>query len=356
MSLVALAWSLWSLALVSVICRFVSRRILSGPKFWKDLKSDDYMMILALLLLAGVAYTTNEIAANGSNYVEEGATDNWTEEQYASARWGSKMLVAKEEVMLTCIWLVKFCLLILYGRMTSGLRESLAVKITAGYCLLTYILAQVLYLGAWCRPVSNYWAVPIPPGHDQCKNYHNHLITVTILHVSSDLFTLAIPIPMIIRTRLPLRQKIVLCGVFSLGVLVVLLAILNRVFNFVMPHDLVFLAWYNGEASTAVIIANIPFCWPLVRRVFGVESWGGSSPTDPRKNAGRFGNNLNVPPPTIGSAKQKRNWRKHRGESVLDTVLTERDRTDSEEKIMVKHEVSVYETYDIELGERARAH
>lgn len=163
---------------------------------------------------------------------------------------------------------------------------------------------------------------------------------------------------MIIRTRLPIRQKIVLCGVFSLGVLVVLLAILNRVFNFLMPHSLVFLAWYNGEASTAVIIANIPFCWPLVRRIFGVESWGGaSSATGPGKNAGRYGNDANVPPPTIGSAMQRKSWmRKQRGESVLDTVLTERGRNDSEEKIVLKHEVSVYETCDIELGGRARAH
>jgi hypothetical protein len=39
---------------------------------------------------------------------------------------------------------------------------------------------------------------------------------------------------MIARTRLPIRQKIALCSVFGLGVLVVLLAILNRVYNFVM--------------------------------------------------------------------------------------------------------------------------
>ncbi len=82
---------------------------------------------------------------------------------------------------------------------------------------------------------------------------------------------------MIARARLPLRRKLVLCGVFSLGVLVVLLAILNRYYNFVMPHDLVFLAWYNGEAGTAVMVANVPFCWALVRRIFALGPWRGSA-------------------------------------------------------------------------------
>ena len=124
---------------------------------------------------------------------------------------------------------------------------------------------------------------------------------------------LAIPIPMIARTRLPLRRRLVLCGVFGLGVLVVLLAILNRYYNFVMPHDLVFLAWYNGEASTAVVIANVPFCWALLRRVFALDSWGGNSHDG---GLGREGGDGNVngdgqhqPPPTIGSGGPPRRGR-----------------------------------------------
>jgi len=167
---------------------------------------------------------------------------------------------------------------------------------------------------------------------------------------------LAIPIPMIARTRLPLRQKIVLCGVFSLGVLVVLLAILNRTFNFAMPHNLVFLAWYNGEASTAVIIANVPFCWALVRRLFKLESWGGGSSTDPRRIRRRLGENDNEPPPTIGSAEPKRGrlGGLRKGDSLFDTVLTRHDSgSESVQRMTAKDEVEVY-NHDIELGERPR--
>ncbi|KAK0738695.1 hypothetical protein B0T18DRAFT_475303, partial [Schizothecium vesticola] len=311
-SLLIQSWTLVAVAFMSLVARFASRYLqISGgnhlstssksnsvssfeshrridacraslSKFFRRLAADDYLMVLAFASLVVVAYSGNEVAANGSNYVEDGETDGWTEEQRDRAVWGSKMLVALEEGMVACLWLVKACLLILYFRLTSNLPENLAVKLTSVYCILGFAVIQTLYLGIWCRPMTKYWAVPIPPGNDQCKTYHHHLITLTAFHISSDLLILAIPLPMIIRARLPLHQKLVLCFVFSLGVLVVLLAILNRYYNFVMPHDLVFLAWYNGEASTAVIIANVPFLWILLRRVFALEAWGGRKGSDPR--------------------------------------------------------------------------
>lgn len=103
------------------------------------------------------------------------------------------------------------------------------------------------------------------------------MITVTVFHVSSDLAMLLIPVPMIARTRLPLMRKIILCIIFSLGLLVVLVAILNRYYNFTVENSLVFLVWYNGEASTAVMVANIPFCWTLLRRLFSLDAWSNST-------------------------------------------------------------------------------
>jgi len=35
--------------------------------------------------------------------------------------------------------------------------------------------------------------------------------------------------------------------------------------------------WYVREASTAFFVANIPNCWSLVRKLFHLRSWNGSS-------------------------------------------------------------------------------
>lgn len=42
-----------------------------------------------------------------------------------------------------------------------GLKEYVAVKYLAYYCLLGFVVTQVLFLGVWCRPIQQYWAVPV---------------------------------------------------------------------------------------------------------------------------------------------------------------------------------------------------
>lgn len=104
------------------------------------------------------------------------------------------------------------------------------------------------------------------------------MITATVFNISSDLMMLCIPLPMLMRAQLPIKRKIVLCCVFSLGVFVILAAILNRYYNFSQPFgSLTYLNWYIGEAATSVYVANIPLCWPLLRRAFNLSSFTSSS-------------------------------------------------------------------------------
>jgi hypothetical protein len=68
-----------------------------------------------------------------------------------------------------------------------------------------------------------------------------------------------------------------------LGGFVILAAVLNRYYNFSIPYSPIFLNWYVGELSTAVFVANIPLCWPLLRRIFRVGTFAdknsGNSPS-----------------------------------------------------------------------------
>ncbi|GAB1197815.1 hypothetical protein APSETT444_007118 [Aspergillus pseudonomiae] len=57
----------------------------------------------------------------------------------------------------------------------------------------------------------------------------------------------------------------------------ILCATLSKVSSFKDPFSPQWLFWYVREASTAVCVANIPNCWSLVRRVFNLSSWTGSS-------------------------------------------------------------------------------
>lgn len=76
-------------------------------------------------------------------------------------------------------------------------------------------------------------------------------------------------------------RKLVLFAIFSLGTLVILCAILNRYYNFTTGYgSLIYLNWYAGETSTAVIVANVPHLWPLISRVFGLGAFKSSNGPD----------------------------------------------------------------------------
>ena len=144
-----------------------------------------------------------------------------------------------------------------------------AVKYVGAYCVLGYVITEILYLGVWCRPIQQYWAVPVencrllhssdrPPPRlvatadltcittAQCASYYHHLITSSVFNISSDLMILCIPLPMLYKLKLSLKRcaptltqrpyfltasvqsqltrphrKLILGGVFSLGFFVV---------------------------------------------------------------------------------------------------------------------------------------
>jgi hypothetical protein len=149
------------------------------------------------------------------------------------------------------------------------------VKAVAMYTAFTFVLMEILYLGVWCRPFNQYWAVP--PDNVQCSAATNHLITNTVFNISSDIMIIILPMPMLLQTTLSTKKKVILCGLFAVGTFTILSAILNKYYSFTQPFGLEWTAWYIRESSTALITANLPLTWALLQRIFKLRSWSGYS-------------------------------------------------------------------------------
>ncbi|PNY26556.1 Uncharacterized protein TCAP_03509 [Tolypocladium capitatum] len=286
-SLAIESWILYALGAAAVVCRLLSRRIRLGK--WRDLMVDDYLMIFALVNFTGVVVCINEVAQNGSNYMPSEEAAALTPEGVSQAVYGSIMTFVLEIFTLTATWTVKACLLILYARLTwvpltfppalvpppadppsrsnTLTKQHMLVKIASVYCAVTYVLVIFLLVFYWCSPTYEYWAVPVRSM--QCATYYHHMIFATACNISSDLLLLFIPIPITIKTRLPAKKKIILCCILGLGVFNILAAILNRYYNFSMPNSYVFLFWYVAEVGIAMLVGNLPLCWPILRTVLG---------------------------------------------------------------------------------------
>ncbi|GJN72243.1 hypothetical protein PLIIFM63780_005425 [Purpureocillium lilacinum] len=217
-SLAIESWILYAVGVAVVVCRMLSRRIKLGK--WRHLMIDDYLMVFALVNFTGVVVSINEVAKNGSNYMSPEDAAALTPEGVDRAVYGSIMTFVLEIFTLTATWTVKACLLMLYARLTRNTltKQHLLVKIAAVYCALTYLIVTFMFVFYWCSPTYEYWAVPV-------------------------------------RIRL---------GIFN-----ILAAILNRYYNFSTPNSYVFLFWYVAEVGVAMLVGNLPLCWPILRTVLG---------------------------------------------------------------------------------------
>ena len=103
----------------------------------------------------------HEVAKTSSNLIPPGDdVSKYSQAEIRDRIYGSKLVLVVEQMQLLTIWLVKACLLIMYNRMTMVLPQHKIVIWTAVYVGVSFVVMEVLYLGVWCRPFNQYWAVP----------------------------------------------------------------------------------------------------------------------------------------------------------------------------------------------------
>ncbi|CAG8888276.1 unnamed protein product [Penicillium egyptiacum] len=234
--------------------------------------------------------------------------------QVSDRIYGSKIVIGLEQCMLVSTWGVKACMLMLYWRITQNLKSNFYIKILSVYVAIGFVVIMVTYYTVYCRPFSQYWAMPVD--NMQCATYQYYSITQAVFNISSDAVMFAIPIPLLIKAQLKRRRKVVLIGVMSLGLFTIIAAILNKYFNFASPLTTTYQIWYIREASTAIYVANLMCWWPLLRKLFGVKAFQYNSnraqrPGDPdNQNNDSSGSYSNKSQPRPSFAFP-RSWKPH---------------------------------------------
>lgn len=257
-----------------------------------------------------------------------------TPEEISKRAYGSKIVIVVEQMQIAVIWSCKVCLLILYHRITESVAPThhLAIRLLAVYVILGFIIMEILYFTAWCRPFSQYWAVPAYSS--QCTALSNHRITNAVFNISSDLIMLCIALPLFLRSLLPLKRKLILCAIFSLGIFVILAAVLNKYYSFTMPYKSTWIFWYTRESSTAILVANLPFTWTLLRKIFNLGAFDDDHPPPPTYHSSRTAGGRrtarthrahNAPPSTHHSNEKPLESKNSHSLSLIGSVCASRE-------------------------------
>jgi hypothetical protein len=214
-------------------------------------------------------------ATVNTNLIPPDDVPHLTQQDIQQRTWGSKTVLLVEQCMCAVQWGTKVCLLILYWRLTQNLKQNLVVKLVSAYVAATYIVMEILYFGYWCRPFHDYWQTPT--SNTECTTALHHLILNLAFNLSSDLMIMSIPTPMILKAHMDVKRKVLLVFPFTLGVFTIACAIASKHLTFTQPFSADWVFWYTRESSTAMIVTNMIYTWPLIRRVFHLKSFFGES-------------------------------------------------------------------------------
>lgn len=273
LALLTESWTWYAVTWLVVIARVFSRKLLVGS--YKQMQVEDILMLIAMLTDTVLIVAMNIVADTSSNLIDPADTTVLDAANIAQREYGSKMVLVVEQMQCVTIWLVKACLLLMYSRLTMNLKQRVAVKAVAIYAIVGFVVMEILYLAVWCRPFNQYWAVP--PNNVQCSAATNHLITNLVLNISSDIMIMLIPMPILLQSSLPLKKKLILSAIFLLGCFTILSALLSKYYSFTEPFGSSWTFWYIRESSTALITANLPATWTLIRHHFHLSSFNHKS-------------------------------------------------------------------------------
>jgi len=111
------SWSFYSVVLLIVMCRFISRTLLFGSI--KKLQLDDWITLFAVCTYTTLIASINVVADSNSNLLPpDFDIRTLTPTDVAAREYGSKMVLVVEQMQCVTVWAVKASLLIMYYRLT----------------------------------------------------------------------------------------------------------------------------------------------------------------------------------------------------------------------------------------------
>ncbi|KAH9217593.1 hypothetical protein DL95DRAFT_459197 [Leptodontidium sp. 2 PMI_412] len=204
---------------------------------------------------------------NGINTTQT-EPDKLTDDAVVRITLGSKLVLVGRVFYVTYLWCLKACILIYYTRLSVRTFELLLVKIVAGTVLATWILS-IATLFLECRPIELYWQVLPDAPECAASKAVVEVIMMESLNISTDVFIMAVPIPLLLRACLSLKHKIEMSGLFLGGVFLIFISVLRML---IVLGDLTTqnkLVWAQIECFVATIVANAPVLHEMWRHGWG---------------------------------------------------------------------------------------
>ncbi|KAH8893942.1 hypothetical protein GQ53DRAFT_793407 [Thozetella sp. PMI_491] len=300
-------WGLFGFGCTILFLRFAVRIRTVGIR---GLQGDDFFAVLVLAFYTMDAATVTIIYHTKTN-VESGQLQKirpLTDDEIAQFEFGSKEELAAWYSYATLIWCLKGTMLFFFKRMTFGLWQNRLVKWLAVACAISYI-SVFLTISLSCRPIQKNWQVVPDPG--VCTFKRQNFIVTTIMNVLTDAALFSVPLPLLWKLQIPVRQKLVIALFLSSGLFVITAAIL-RVTQTLGNHPsaLNINRWGVRETIVGIFTVNVPILRPLFSRSFWKRHREDTTDSSRVQNVGTTSSRVARGPKDPDSGERRRGQRK----------------------------------------------
>ncbi len=161
-------------------------------------------------------------------------------------------------VSLCSIWTAKFTVSEFLKRLTSTIWKKSYESVLHGiriFLIVTFIAVVIATLGE-CQPFDHYWQVTPDPGA-RCRRGYAQLITMGAADIITDVLLIVFPIPIIIKSAMPLKRKMSLVLLFGLSLILIVItayrvpAVISQ-----RGRQQYRTVWASGEILAAAAVSN----------------------------------------------------------------------------------------------------
>ncbi|RAO66601.1 uncharacterized protein BHQ10_002613 [Talaromyces amestolkiae] len=265
-------------ATLAVGARFLARWI-GGIRYWWD----DWMVLIALIdcwAMTGLRLTAVKYFGHGKHAAD------LPEETVIKF---DKSFIAVQMLYFVDVVATKAAFLFLYYRIFGVNVWFRRALYFLAFLLVAFLIACPIVAVAGCHPVSYYWNKnQLGSCINEVEFYRGNGIANVIL----DFIIFCLPVPMVLRLKTTVRQKLLISGIFVLGFFVCVISIIRIVaFNGSNPTDMTWSTvetamWSSIEQAVSIICTCLPTLRPLFSRFHrsttSSSEQSNNYPTEPR--------------------------------------------------------------------------
>ncbi|KAM7184552.1 hypothetical protein V8F20_012162 [Naviculisporaceae sp. PSN 640] len=253
-----------TVVLVTLSTLFVALRFVSRRRILRIWGASDWVMLVTLLFAFASAANVGAFAVYGmGHHVSDLRPDQlppFFKAVYVSG------IVTNTSIALTKLSVL---LLLLDILVMFWYRKAAYVVTVVAACYLVWVFVSNTVA---CIPIHAFWDPFSNPGA-WCMPQRPKYLADTTINAALDIAIFCLPLPVLRTLTLPLKQKLWVCLVFTLGLIVVIASLLRYQFlDFtLLMRDPTYATvtistWANVEINLAIIIACIPTLKPVIAK------------------------------------------------------------------------------------------